>query len=292
MPLTDSESRYQRKISLSKAKSTSTNIIDESVSLGTAVNPRERPRGMAPSASLINFNQTIQKIPAAIVPPPPSSRSGSAAQLMFDDDFSQIPSHAISLTNLPTGAITEGTVSRARPSPPVTVSAASGLALQKQFLPPPPSSTVHAHQRSASQTVSPTNTQSSFYNASSVDLSMKQQVVSISEISDDDNELRPNLNKFKIHNYSTENVKSRESLILNEDNQLLTEINSQSDEEHTSSSNSDDENNNKFISRSKTHHPPTEEAKKNYLSPDANNDFDQLINEDSDDEETSISSSE
>ena len=111
MPLTDSESRHQRTIALSNAKSTSTNVIDDSLSLGTAVNPRERPRGIiAPSRSLINFNQTINNSSCccsttsttSIIIIIKSSRSGSAAQLMFDDDFSKIPSHAISLTNIPT----------------------------------------------------------------------------------------------------------------------------------------------------------------------------------------------
>jgi AP2-associated kinase len=180
MPLTDSEFRHQRTAALSKVKSTSTNVIDDSLSHGTAVNPRERPRGMiAPSTSLINFNQ---RSPAQAVPPPPappsssslnSSRSGSAAQLMFEDDFSKIPSHGTSLTNIPTKtttatAKTEQIPFRARPSPPATISAASSHALRQQLIPPPPSSNVHSHRRSSSQTISSTNNQSSFHNASSV----------------------------------------------------------------------------------------------------------------------------
>jgi hypothetical protein len=112
MPLKDSESRHQRTV-----KSTSKTPVNESLSLGTAVNPRERPRGMPSSTSLLNFSQTNQQRSPAVVaplPPPPQqqqipsssssnhTRSGSAAQLMFEDDFSKIPSHAISLTNIPT----------------------------------------------------------------------------------------------------------------------------------------------------------------------------------------------
>ncbi len=185
MPLTDSESRQKRKAAaLSKSKSTSANLTDDSLSLGTAVNPRERPRGMMPpSTSLINFNQTTQRPPAAVVPPPPppssssvnSSRSNSAANMKFDDDFSQISSHAISLNNIPTK--TEQVLSRARPSPPATISSASGLTAKQHFLlPPPPPSNIHTHRRSASQTVSSTTNQSSFHNASSVDSSDQTEV--------------------------------------------------------------------------------------------------------------------
>ena len=198
MPLTESESRQQRTAALSKVKSTSTNVIDDSSAHGTAVNPRERPRGMiAPSTSLITFNQppsqtqpqrsTVLTAAAPPLPPPTqppsssslnSSRSTSSAQLMFDDDFSQMPSsHAISLTNIPSGSNTATAITktdqipfRARPSPPASLSAASGLALQQQIFPPPPSSAnVHSHRRSASQTI--TNNPSSFLNASSVDTS-------------------------------------------------------------------------------------------------------------------------
>jgi hypothetical protein len=223
MPLTESESRHQRTTALSKAKSTSTNFIDESQSLGTAVNPRDRPRGMiVPSTSLVNFNQTNQQSPPIVVPPPKlsnPSRSGSAAQLMFDDDFSKIPSHAISLTNIPTLISTsknEQIISRARPSPPTTISAASGFALHQQLLPPPPSSSsnVHSHRRSSSQTVSPSNIQSSFQKASSVDTSSQD------EASDDDDadQLKTNFNKLKDHNYSTLN---------SDDEQILLSISSE-----------------------------------------------------------------
>jgi AP2-associated kinase len=193
MPLTDTESRQQRKTDSLKVKSTSTNPIDDSSSLGTTVNPRERPRGMMPSStSLINFNQTSnQRSPASVVPPPlpPSlssssssssnpTRSGSAVQLMFDDDFSQISSQTISLTNIP--AKTEQIPSRARPSPPATISAASGFPLQQQLFPPPPppSSNVSGHRRSSSQTISTANNQSSFQHASFVDLANHEQTSS------------------------------------------------------------------------------------------------------------------
>jgi len=309
IPLTESESRHQRTIALANAKSASTNSSDDTSTLGTAVNPRERPRGIiAPSVPLISFNQTTPRPTAAVVPPPPPpisvpapvvlpvptasrsshQRSGSAAQLMFDDDFSQFPSHTLSLTNIPnmtttpkTIATPERNVSRARPSPPPSISAASGIALQQQLFPPPPPSSStsntqsttntghHQHRRSASQTISPTNNQSfsqsvssvepssSYERRHSVDSSVKQhqhqqqqsqsQVLFIGETSDDDDDdaLATNLTKLKVYNHSTENVKSRESLILNEDDRLFAKtytINSQlkSDDEQTSSSLSDD----------------------------------------------------
>ena len=222
MPLTESESRHQRTNALSKVKSTSANVIDESQSLGTAVNPRERPRGMmAPSTSLINFNQASQQSPAIVVPPPSASnpsRSGSAAQLMFDDDFSKLPSHAISLNNIPTGTSTstnEQTVSRARPSPPATISAAYGFALQQQLLPPPPSANVHFHRRSSSQTISPSNVQSSFQNASSVDMSIHDEASN----DEDADQSRTTFNKSKNYNYST-----FDSQLSSDDEQILSRI--------------------------------------------------------------------
>jgi hypothetical protein len=300
IPLTDSEFRHQRTIALANAKTTSMNSSDETSTLGTAVNPRERPRGIiAPSGSLINFNQTPQRPTTVIVPPPPPppppvpppfrlshQRSGSAAQCMFDDDFLQFPNHALSLTNIPNMTTTtqkstatpERNVSRARPSPPTSLSAASGRALQQQLFPPPPISSSsntqltvttaiqHQHRRSASQTISPTNNQSVLQHASSIESSssfdrrhsidssvqqQQQQVLFIGEASDDDDDeaLSTNLNKLKVYNHSTENVKSRESLILNEDDRLFAKtytINSQlkSDDEQTSSSLSDDNENN------------------------------------------------
>jgi len=188
MPLKDSESRHQRTV-----KSTSKTRVNDSLSIGTDVNPRERPRGLPSSTSLLNFSQTNQQSPAVVAtlpPPPPQqrqqqtpssssnhTRSGSAAQLMFDDDFSKTPSHAISLTNIPTVTTTtktEQNLSRARPSP---VSTASGFALQqKSFLPPPSSSNAYGHRRSSSQTISPTNNQQSFHNASSVDSSNQNEI--------------------------------------------------------------------------------------------------------------------
>ena len=203
MPLTESEYRHQRTAALSKTKSTSTNLIDDSSSHGTAVNPRQRPRGMiATSTSLINFNQPSQQRSTVLPGPPPSatavapqppssssvnsSRSGSSAQLMFDDDFSQMSSsHAISLTNIPTGSTTTTKTDqipiRARPSPPTSLSAASGLAFQQQLFPPPlppPSSNVHSHRRSASQTMPTTEKPSSFLNASSADTSIHLKEIS------------------------------------------------------------------------------------------------------------------
>jgi hypothetical protein len=285
-------------MALANAKATSANASDDTATLGTAVNPRERPRGIAAQASsLINFNQPVQR-PAAVVPPPPPppapvpapipppvstptrlshQRSGSAAQFMFDDDFSQFPTHALSLTNIPNMTTTpkatstpERNVSRARPSPPSSISAAAGHAIRQQLFPPPPTSlnntqinTVHhQHRRSASQTISPTNNQSffppvtsvqsisSYERRHSIDSSVKQQpeVLFIGETSDDDDAaadaLATNLTKLKVYNHSTENVKSRESLILNEDDRLFAKtytINSQlrSDDEQTSSSLSD-----------------------------------------------------
>ena len=178
MPLTDSESRQQRSIASSKDRSASNHAMNESAAaLGTAINPRERPRGMIPpSVSLIDFNQAKSSATAPPVPPAQpsasSSRSVSTAQPMFDDDFSQIPSHAISMTNISTSSRPPRSVSRPRPSPPATISAASGLALQQQLFPLPPpshSSSVHSHRRSSSQTMNSTNNQSPFPHASSVD---------------------------------------------------------------------------------------------------------------------------
>lgn len=282
-------------MALANAKLTSSNVSDDASTLGTAVNPRERPRGIvAAPAMLINFTQPTQR--PTVVPPsgplPPTSspattpsrpshqRSGSAAQLMFDDDFSQFPTHALSLTNIPntttisttpqSTATPERNVSRARPSPPSSVSTATGLAIQQQLFPPPPFSSNstqsntghHQHRRSASQTISPANNQLSFPSNSSnteasslnerrhsIDSSVKQtqgDVLFMSEAFDDDDDadaLATNLTKLKVYNHSTENVKSRESLILNEDDRLFAKtytINSQlkSDDEQTSSSSS------------------------------------------------------
>ncbi|CAF1671565.1 unnamed protein product, partial [Adineta ricciae] len=292
MPLTESESRHQRTIALANAKPTLTSTSDEASTLGTAVNPRERPRGMiAPSGSFINFTQSPQRSPAVAGPPPPPppkpqlpppiqvatptrtshQRSGSAAQFMFDDDFSQFPNHALSLTNIPNMTVTtpktaaatpDLNVSRARPSPPASLSAASGVVFQQQLFPPPPvtsssntqltSTTIghHQHRRSASQTISPINDQpilqqansvestASFERRHSIDSSTKPtasqpEVLFINEASDDDEDddaVATNLNKLKVYNHSTENVKSRESLILNEDDRLFAKtytINSQ-----------------------------------------------------------------
>ena len=292
VPLTESESRHQRALALANAKSSSSttttttsaaNISDESTSIGTAVNPRERPRGIAaPPGSLINFAQSTQQKTTVVPPPPPppstnvssqsnQQRSGSTAQSLFDDDFSQYPSqHALSLTNIPNPHVltpkSDSNVSRARPSPPSVLQ-------PQQLFPPPPSSmqTNSSHRRSASQTMSPpatttttTNNSSYFPPVSStesnlaherrhsIDSSVKQQILFIGEASSDDDEdaraLESNLNKLKIYNHSTENVKSRESLILNEDDRLFAKtytINSQlkSDDEQSSSSISDDNTN-------------------------------------------------
>ncbi|CAF0888513.1 unnamed protein product [Adineta steineri] len=274
MPLTESESRYQRdKNTLSKTKSTSTNVLDESLSFGTAVNPRERPRGMiAPSTSLINFNQPNQQSSALVVPPPQipnPSRSGSAAQLMFDDDFSKIPSHAISLTNIPavtstTSATTnEQIVSRARPSPPTTISAGSGFTLQQQLFPPPPSSSnIYTHRRSSSQTVSPSNVQSSFHNASSVDITIPNEASS----GDDADYSKTNLNQFKNHNYLTMN-----SQFSSDDDQILSPMSD--DDKSFSSENRNLKINSQISSTSKSiyHHPSTEEAEKPILFSNLNN---------------------
>lgn len=321
MPLTDSEYRHQRMMASVSSKSATANIADDTSTLGTAVNPRERPRGIiAPSGSLISFTQSSQRPAAVVVPPPPPppppappippssqpqppvpipptvstssrpshQRSGSAAQLMFDDDFSQYPSHALSLTNLPNSATTpksstlERNVSRARPSPPPTLSSSSGHTVQQQLFPPPPPTTSssntqlpttstnhHQHRRSASQTMSPSTNPFSFLPTSSVESNLsfdrrhsvdtgekqerqqQQQVLFIGEASsDEDDALATNLNKLKVHNHSTENVKSRESLILNEDDRLFAKtytINSQlkSDDEQSSSSSYDNDTNDK-----------------------------------------------
>ncbi|CAF4162486.1 unnamed protein product, partial [Rotaria magnacalcarata] len=107
--------------------------------------------------------------------PASATRSESASKLMFDDDFSQIPSHAISLNNIPTAissAKNDMLVSRARPSPPTTASPTPGHVLQQQqqqqqpqqFFPPPPPHSSNTHRRSASQTTSSMQNQSSFHN--------------------------------------------------------------------------------------------------------------------------------
>ncbi|CAF3385588.1 unnamed protein product [Rotaria socialis] len=356
MPLTEIESRHQRLIAAASAKSTASNLSDDTSTLGTAVNPRERPRGMiAPPGSLISFNQSAQRSANVVVPPPPPppvpvppsvttpsrpshQRSGSAAQLMFDDDFSQFPSHALSLNSIPNMSTTpkstttlERNVSRARPSPPASISSATGCAFQQQLFPPPPATTIsssntqlttpsttnnhhHQHRRSASQTMSPTNNSSSFQHASSIESNLsfdrrssvdssakqeqqqqqqqQQQVLFIGEASDDDDDdaLGTNLNKLKVHNHSTENVKSRESLILNEDDRLFAKtytINSQlksDDEQSTSSSSSHDtESHDKTTKKNKkksqvqitpirsSHHPSAEETEKSTSSPSTAN---------------------
>ncbi|CAF1519427.1 unnamed protein product [Rotaria sp. Silwood1] len=267
MPLTDTESRHQRIASLSKVKTTTKTNTDEFLSIGTAVNPRERPRGMmTPSTSLINFNQSSSN---TLAPPNPSintSRAGSATQLMFDDDFSQIPSHAISLTNIPNVTTTtpvetknEKLISRARPTSEM-ISTTSGLISQQQFFPPPPSSSnIQTHRRSSSHTISPTNMQSSFQNASFVDSSDQD------DISDND------INQLKIYDSSTM-----------DDDQILTYKS----------------NHNKLISQNihhHHHHPSTEEAEKNisflntnnrnFIQSSKENNFDQFINHDSNDEQ-------
>ncbi|CAF4615552.1 unnamed protein product, partial [Rotaria sp. Silwood2] len=314
MPLTDSESRHQRTSALSKAKSTSKNVTDESLTLGTAVNPRERPRGMmAPSTSLINFNQPSQPSPVTVAPPNPStnsSRSGSANQLMFDDDFSQIPSHAISLTNIPTVTTTaknEKIVSRARPLLPEMISTTSGLTVQQQFFPPPPpppasSSNVETHRRSSSQTISPTNIQSSFQNASSVDSSDQDEVSN-----DDINQLKTNVNKIKLQNSSTNNFQ-----LNSDDDQIFTSKSVSNKSISTKTHNIKKKSQLPIITKSTNHHPSTEEAEKdisfsntnnknfigsviehsinhsskeNNLDSNTQNNFNQLINQDSDDEQ-------
>jgi AP2-associated kinase len=194
MPLKDSESRHQRTI----AKSNSAKISNDSSSLGTAVNPRERPRGIITQSTSLNFHQTNQRSSNSIVPPPPPpssssnpTRAGSAAQLLFDDDFSQNSTHATSLTNIPTVTTTTKTEQipfRARPSPSATNSTTSGVALQQRIFPPPPPFNVHMHRRSTSQTINTTNNQSSFHNASPVDLSDQSddEQTSLSKSDDED----------------------------------------------------------------------------------------------------------
>ncbi|CAF1141720.1 unnamed protein product [Rotaria magnacalcarata] len=260
MPLTDSESRQQRAAALSKTKLTSQNTTDESSTLGTAVNPRERPRGMiAPSTSLINFDQVSQRSSniAAMLPTPASAtRSESASKLMFDDDFSQIPSHAISLNNIPTAissAKNDLLVSRARPSPPTTASPTPGHVLQQQqqpqqFFPPPPPHSSNTHRRSASQTTSSMQNQSSFHNASSVDSS------SSDEASDEAAEqLRTNLDKLKFHNYS-----KIDSQLNSDDDQIFT---SMSDHDRPIARKQQRNSKSPTKDKSTSHHPSTEEAK-------------------------------
>lgn len=218
MPLTESEFHHQRAMASAKAKSVAKGSTDENLLVGTAVNPRERPRGMTPSTSLISFNQPNQRPPAVtnaatsktISPPTSASstRSESASKLMFDDDFSLMPSHAISLNNIPnvvTAERNERPISRARPAPSSAgVSGPSpGLSLQQQVLLPPPSNNVHTHRRSASQTISPTNNQSSFHKASSVDSSSTDQ-----SSDDDDDQLRTNLHVLKLQQYAKMNSQS------------------------------------------------------------------------------------
>ena len=189
MPLTDSESRQQRTAALANSKSISTITMDESASFGTAVNPRERPRGMITSSTpLINFNQENQRSSANVASIVRSSNAGeadSAGHLTFDDDFSKIPSHAISLTNISTVATAtteKSSASSTRPSPPVTISAASSRAVPQQLLSSAipsrssssfSSSNAHMHRRSSSQIVNPTSVQSSFQAVSSTDLCIR-----------------------------------------------------------------------------------------------------------------------
>lgn len=331
VPLTESEARHQRAMALAATKTNSNSTTDENHTVGTAVNPRERPRGMAaPPSGFINLNPTNQRVLPIVVPPPSSTtstvqqRSGSAAQSLFDDDFSQYPTHALSLNNLQSSntsstpkstANADRNVSRARPSPPSSISGASGLAIHKQLFPPPPngssnsiSSTMHQHRRSASQTISPednfpnqtttlasteTDNNGNDQRRHSVDSSMKtnadEPVVFIGDASsdedDDPNGLGTNLTKLKIHNHSTENVKSRESLILNEDDRLFTKTymahtQLKSDDEQSLSSSSD-EDEKKVKSKKKTqsnltplrlsHHGPLEEQEKANASPNINN---------------------
>ncbi|CAF4462970.1 unnamed protein product, partial [Rotaria socialis] len=256
MPLTDSESRQQRAAALAKAKLTLKNTTDESSTVGTAVNPRERPRGMmAPSTSLINFDQVSQRSSniAAMLPTSASAtRSESATQLMFDDDFSQIPSHAISLNNIPTAisaAKNDTLVSRARPSPPTMASPSPGLVLQQQqFFPPPPPHSSNTHRRSASQTMSPMQNQSSFHNASSIDSS------SSDEASDEASEqLRTNLDKLKFHNYSKIDSQSN-----SDDDKIFT---SMSDHNRPIATKQQRNSKSPTKDKSTSHHPSMEEAK-------------------------------
>ncbi|CAF1075255.1 unnamed protein product [Didymodactylos carnosus] len=350
MPLTESESRYQRSIASSISK---TPIIEDNTpSAGTAVNPRERPKGIITQSGSLNFNQfqhqqkiapiqppvhraSQQESPARpillsqplistsnvdSIPHPQSSirsvlqtqqtsgtlipthslshqRSGSAVQLMFDDDFSQFISqntptqvlHTSSLTNIADTINTTKVSARARPSPPTTVSAATGSYYTQNLvslsdeqnvnnlfqLPPPPSTataTVSAvsqlsldstspelqfhrtHRRSQSNTVSPSlSSQStknySFQMASFVEPGQSEQqqlnvffsdrrhstdnaslhrlqpktTMTSEAFTDEDEEdehFSPtkNLSKNKSSsNTSIQNVKSRESLVLEED---------------------------------------------------------------------------
>ncbi|CAF3891166.1 unnamed protein product [Rotaria sordida] len=310
MPLTDSEYRHQRTTALSKTKTTSKNITDEFLSLGTAVNPRERPRGMmTPSTSLINFDQPNQQSSTTIAPPNPStnsSRSGSATQLMFfDDDFSQIPSHAISLTNIPnvtaatttttttTTAKNEKIIPRARPLPSEIVSTASGLTLQQQhFLPPPPSSNIQTHRRSASQTTSPTNIQSSFHKASSVDSSNEDEVFD----DDDINPLKTNLNKLKLKNSSIINSQlnsdDKSNRNIKKKSQLPITTKSTSHHHHPSTEEAEKDisfsntNNKNFIESQLIEHSINQTSNENNLNNNnTKNNFFQVINKDSDDEQ-------
>lgn len=104
MPMTENEHREQRSL---KSKSTSNHTIHQaSASIGTAINPRERPRGMIPpSTSLLDLKPT----------PRPAPRSDSAAPLMFDDDFTAAPTHRRSVSQ--TISSTTASIPSVNPSP-------------------------------------------------------------------------------------------------------------------------------------------------------------------------------
>jgi hypothetical protein len=159
MPLTESESRQQRISASSKNRSKSTDIIHEPLTTGTAINPRERPRGLlTPSISMMNFHPTINTTSQQVQP----ARLNSAVQLMFDDNFSSVPLHASSLTNIEKPNI--GMPVRL----PTSLSFASN-GMQQPFLLPPPSSSGSIRHRSSSQTINTTANHSHFHSASSVD---------------------------------------------------------------------------------------------------------------------------
>jgi hypothetical protein len=137
---------------------------------------------------------------------------------MFEDDFSKLPTHAISLNNIQnvTTTKTEQIPFRARPSPP-----ASGFALpQPSFLPPPPPSNAYGgHRRSSSQTISPTNTQQSFQIASSVDSSNQNEILNdeqTSSLESDDDKSISTRNQVGFYFYLIQKQNKNCSFIENE----------------------------------------------------------------------------
>ncbi|CAF4206501.1 unnamed protein product, partial [Didymodactylos carnosus] len=127
MPLTESESRYQRSLANTISK---TSIIEDNTSTaGTAVNPRERPRGIIAQPGSLNFNQ-FQKQKVDLTQP-------SAIHLPQQQE-----STVINPIVPPQRPINSSTVDLIPPLPPPQISSRSALQVQQ------PIDT--SHQRSGS----------------------------------------------------------------------------------------------------------------------------------------------